>query len=148
MGNRRNFIKKIIAGTAGVSLLSSFDLAKNDNNKLIKITILHTNDMHSRIDPFPINDSKNPNLGGMVRISNLVKKIRDEESEVLLLDAGDIFQGTPYFNIYKGEIEFKIMSAMGYDASTMGNHDFDNGLDGFYNMLPHSNFPFICMPIF
>ncbi|HKG08277.1 MAG TPA: metallophosphatase, partial [Pedobacter sp.] len=61
-----------------------------------------------------------------------------------LLDAGDIFQGTPYFNLYGGEVEMKLMTAMGYDAATMGNHDFDNGLEGFYKQLPHANFPFLC----
>ena len=59
------------------------------------------------------------------------------------MDAGDIFQGTPYFNFYGGELEFKLMSMMGYDAATMGNHDFDNGLEGFLKALPNAKFPFI-----
>ena len=73
-----------------------------------------------------------------------MKQIRNEESNVLLLDAGDIFQGTPYFNLFGGEVELKLMSQMKYDAGTMGNHDFDNGIDGFNNVLHNANFPFLC----
>jgi 5'-nucleotidase len=109
-----------------------------------RITILHTNDMHSRIDPFPASDPRYAGLGGMEKRSALIKKVRSQEDHVLLLDAGDIFQGTPYFNMYGGELEFKLMTEMGYDAATMGNHDFDNGLEGFNRMLPHAGFPFIC----
>jgi len=80
----------------------------------------------------------------MARRSALIKKIRQEGHHVLLLDAGDIFQGTPYFNEFGGEPEFRLMSEMGYDAATMGNHDFDNGLEGFDKMLEFADFPFIC----
>ena len=69
---------------------------------------------------------------------SLIESIRKENPNVLLLDAGDIFQGTPYFNYYGGELEFKLMSMMKYDLSTMGNHDFDNGIDGLYAQLPHA----------
>jgi 5'-nucleotidase len=80
----------------------------------------------------------------LVQLSSLVNKIKSEEKNVLLLDSGDIFQGTPYFNKFGGELEFKLMSKIGYDCSTMGNHDFDNGLNGFEEQLIHTNFPFIC----
>ncbi len=143
MQNRRSFIKQAAVGSLGISTLSSFDLLKN-NNPLTKLTILHTNDMHSRVDPFPTNHRKYPGLGGMSKIATLVNQIRKEEENVLLLDAGDIFQGTPYFNLYGGELELKLMSQMRYDAGTMGNHDFDNGIDGFNNVLPNANFPFLC----
>ena len=83
-------------------------------------------------------------MGGMRKLGGLIHQIRTQEKNVLLLDSGDIFQGTPYFNKYKGEVELKIMSNLGYDASTMGNHDFDNGIEGFKKVLPHSNFPFLC----
>ena len=108
-----------------------------------KLTILHTNDTHSHIDPFPENHKKYPGQGGANRRKALIDQIRSEEDHVLLLDAGDIFQGTPYFNMYGGEIEFKLMSAMGYDVATMGNHDFDAGIEGFDKMLPHANFEFV-----
>ncbi|MFT4594799.1 MAG: 5'-nucleotidase, partial [Psychroserpens sp.] len=101
------------------------------------------NDVHSRIDPFPTTDSKYPGLGGFARRAEMIKQVRSEERNVLLLDSGDIFQGTPYFNYYGGELEFKLMSEMGYDAATYGNHDFDNGIDGLTIQLPHANFPFI-----
>jgi 5'-nucleotidase len=143
MSNRRDFLKTI-AGSAALIGLSSFPLDLLAKNDLVKITILHTNDVHSHIDPFPDNDPKYAGLGGVARRAALIKKIRAEEQHVLLLDVGDIFQGTPYFNRYGGELELKMMSEMGYDASTIGNHDFDNGMDGLVKQLPNANFPFLC----
>jgi 5'-nucleotidase len=99
--------------------------------------------VHSHIDPFPENHPRNPSMGGVARRANIIEQIRKEEENVLLLDAGDIFQGTPYFNYYGGELEFKLMSMMKYDLATLGNHDFDNGIDGFYAQLPHANFEFV-----
>ena len=141
--NRRIFVKKIVLASISIPLLNSFSFI-NKKIKTKKITILHTNDMHSHIDSFPNNHSRHPGLGGMRRVASLVKKIRTKEKNVILIDAGDIFQGTPYFNKYKGSLELKIMSSMGYAASTMGNHDFDNGINGFKKVLHHANFPFIC----
>jgi 5'-nucleotidase len=142
MINRREFLKAggIVAAAGALSIDSLDALASGG---LRKLTILHTNDVHSRIEPFPMDGSRNQGLGGVARRSALIKKIRAAEKNVLLLDAGDIFQGTPYFNLYGGELEIKLMSDMGYDAATMGNHDFDNGLDGFYKQLPHANFPIL-----
>lgn len=130
-------------GLAGMLLLPEMAFSAAPSPKR-KITILHTNDMHSHIDPFPADDPQYAGLGGMSRRAALIDKIRSEEELVLLLDSGDIFQGTPYFNFFGGEPEFKLMSAMNYDAATMGNHDFDNGLEGFLKMLPHATFPFVC----
>ncbi|MBI1182895.1 bifunctional metallophosphatase/5'-nucleotidase [bacterium] len=109
----------------------------------IRLTILHTNDMHSRIEPFPANAGRSAGMGGMARRASMIKNIRQQETNVLLLDSGDVFQGTPYFNFFGGELEFKLMSQMGYDAATLGNHDFDGGLQGLDNMLPHARFPFL-----
>ena len=139
MKSRRDFIKKVGLGTLGVGIFPSQLLANED---LIKLTILHTNDMHSHIQPF--TRGRNKGLGGMAQRATLIKKIRQENEHVLLLDAGDIFQGTPYFNIYGGELELKLMSEMHYDAATIGNHDFDNGLSGLHKQLPHAKFPFLC----
>jgi 5'-nucleotidase len=139
--DRRTFIRNVSLGTAGMVLLPSF-LLKDEEQ--IHLTILHTNDMHSHIDPFPADDPLYANLGGMERRAAMIRKIRNEGNEVLLLDAGDIFQGTPYFNFYGGEPELRLMSEMKYDAATMGNHDFDNGLDGFAKVFPYAEFPFIC----
>lgn len=108
-----------------------------------QITVLHTNDVHSHIDAFPAHDGKYPNLGGFAKRATLIEAIRKENPNVLLLDAGDIFQGTPYFNYYGGELEFKLMTRLKYDATTIGNHDFDNGLDGLFKQLSHANFDFI-----
>ena len=142
MINRRDFIKAgSIAAAATALSIDSLDALASGQVK--QLTILHTNDVHSRIEPFPMDGSRNQGLGGVARRSALIKKIRAEEKNVLLLDAGDIFQGTPYFNLYGGELEIKLMSDMGYDAATMGNHDFDNGLEGFYKQLPHADFPIL-----
>ena len=131
-------------GTAGFAALNAFPFDAFARTELVKITILHTNDVHSRIEPFPMSDPKWPGLGGVARRSALIEQIRKEEEHVLLLDAGDIFQGTPYFNMYGGELELKLMTEMKYDATTIGNHDFDNGLDGLLKQLPNANFPFLC----
>ena len=104
--NRRAFTKKILFAGLGIPLLSSFRFL-DSSEKIKKITLLHTNDIHSHIDSFPKNHLKHPGLGGMRRIASLVNKIKSEEKNVILLDAGDIFQGTPYFNKYKGSLEFK-----------------------------------------
>jgi len=139
---RRNFIQQTVSSSAFLSL-SGLKLSSFSTKKTKKITILHTNDTHSHIDPFPADHPKNPGMGGAARRANAIQKIRQEEENVLLLDAGDIFQGTPYFNYYGGELEFKLMSMMQYDVATMGNHDFDNGIDGFYAQLPHAKFDFV-----
>lgn len=143
MRSRRDFFKKL--GMGGLFLgLGGYALpSKAARNKLTKVTLLHTNDMHSHIDPFPESDPKHPGLGGFARINALVKRIRAEEENILLLDCGDIYQGTPYFNFFKGEAELKLMSQIGYDAGTIGNHEFDNGLVGISSQMGHMNFPFI-----
>jgi 5'-nucleotidase len=138
---RRDFIEKTAAGTALLSLGLSLSSFKSDT--IEHLTILHTNDVHSYIDPFPANHPRNPNMGGVSKRATLIETIRLENPNVLLLDAGDIFQGTPYFNYYGGELEFKLMSMMKYDLSTIGNHDFDNGLEGIVAQMPNASFEFI-----
>lgn len=139
---RREFIKTTGAAGAYVGLgglgLSSFTTAETK-----QITILHTNDVHSYIDPFPANHPKNPNKGGVARRAAVIKMIREENPNVLLVDAGDIFQGTPYFNYYGGELEFKLMNLMEYDVATIGNHDFDNGIDGLMTQLKKADFEMV-----
>ena len=139
---RRKFIKQSTAATAFLTL-GGLSLQSFSKNNLKQITILHTNDVHSHIDPFPNNHTQYPNLGGVARRATLIEKVRQENPNTLLLDAGDIFQGTPYFNIYGGEIEFKLMSMLKYDVATIGNHDFDNGIDGLYAQLPNATFDFV-----
>ena len=138
MKNRRSFIKNTSLGVIGLSFLSKPIFA---DNEIKKITILHTNDMHSRIEPFSSGSYKG--FGGMAQRSSIIKEIRKKEKNVLLFDSGDIFQGTPYFNYFGGELEFKLMSEMKYDAAVLGNHDFDNGINGLKKQLRHANFPFL-----
>lgn len=136
---RRTFINRSAAGSAliglGGALLNSCSSFTKKH-----ITILHTNDVHSHIDPFPEDHSEFPNMGGLARRAYLIEQIREQNPHTLLLDAGDIFQGTPYFNFYGGELEFKLMSKLKYDAATIGNHDFDNGLDGLLAQMPYAQF--------
>ncbi|NQX84449.1 MAG: metallophosphoesterase [Flavobacteriaceae bacterium] len=139
---RRQFIQQTMATTALASI-GGLGLQSFSNSATKKITILHTNDVHSHIDPFGPEDGKNPNKGGVARRAAIVESIRQENPNTLLLDAGDIFQGTPYFNYYGGELEFKLMSMLKYDVATIGNHDFDNGIDGLYKQIPHAKFDFV-----
>lgn len=152
MMNRRNFLAgSIVFGAAAVTLprgailrsasdFNSFSLASADETV---ITILHTNDTHSQIDPLPANDKLYAGNGGVARRSTLVRNVRKRNPNTLLIDAGDVLQGTPYFNFYKGEVEYKAMSAIGYDASTLGNHEFDNGVDGLAAALKFANFDLV-----
>lgn len=141
---RRHFLKNmssgaLLLGTGGFPL----EALASIKPEIVKLTILHTNDVHSRIDPFPMDGTSNQGLGGAAKRATLLKQIRKQEKNVLLLDGGDIFQGTPYFNFYGGELEMKLMSEMGYDAATIGNHDFDNGIDGLNKQLVNANFPLL-----
>lgn len=135
---RRDFVK----GVGALSLASS-SLSFVAEKRKKKLVVLHTNDQHSRIDPFPMNHPQYPGMGGFARRAAIIDKIRAEGNEVLLLDAGDVFQGTPFFNFYGGELEFKLMSMMGYDAMTIGNHDLDNGIEGLIKQIPHASFPIL-----
>ena len=140
---RREFIQNTGVATAMVALGGTTLTSFISKPTTTQITILHTNDVHSHIDPFGPEDGRNANKGGVARRAYLVESIRKENPNTLLLDAGDIFQGTPYFNYYGGELEFKLMSMLKYDAATIGNHDFDNGIDGLYAQIPHAEFDFL-----
>jgi 5'-nucleotidase len=141
--NRRKFIQQTAAAGAAVLTASLLPKMVGAAGKASHFTILHTNDVHSRLEPFPMDGTRNQGLGGVAARAALIASIRKEKEQVLLLDAGDIFQGTPYFNMYKGEPEIKAMTMMGYDAATMGNHDFDGGIENFANQLVHAKFPII-----
>lgn len=142
--NRRYFLKNI--GTSAILLGANgfpLEALAGMPSEMVKLTILHTNDVHSCIDPFPMDGTSNQGLGGVAKRAALIKKIRAQEKNILLLDAGDIFQGTPYFNFYNGEIEMKLMSEMGYDAATIGNHDFDAGMNNLVTQLKNATFPLL-----
>lgn len=146
--NRKFFLKTLSGGALAAAFAPNILMAQNstflNKNNSRKLTILHTNDQHSRIEPFDQSYTKNPNQGGFARRASLIQSIRNKENNVLLVDSGDTFQGTPYFNFFGGELEFRLMTMMGYEASTLGNHDFDNGLEGFLKVQPNAKFPFIC----
>ena len=156
MINRRTFLKGSIAGGASLALpanalhLLSAPAWAAISQPLLEvsagetlITILHTNDTHSQIDPLPENDRQNPGTGGVARRATLVRRIRKENPHTLLIDAGDQFQGTPYFNFFRGEVEYKAMSMIGYDAATLGNHEFDNGVEALAAAMKFANFDFV-----
>jgi len=139
---RRKFIQQT-AATSSFLTLGGLSLNSCTTASQKHITILHTNDVHSHIESFDSRHPLYPNLGGIAKRAYLIEKIRLENKNTLLLDAGDIFQGTPYFNYFGGEVEFKLMSKLKYDAATLGNHDFDNGVDGLYKQIPHASFDFL-----
>lgn len=156
MINRRKFLQASIAGGAALALpqsraqLFSTSAWSAISSPLLEvaagetlITILHTNDTHSQIDPLPENDKQYGGKGGVARRASLVKRVRKENPNTLMIDAGDVFQGTPYFNFYKGEVEYKSMSLIGYDVVTLGNHEFDNGVDSLVAAMKFANFDFV-----
>ncbi len=157
MIDRRKFLRtSIVGGAAALALPNTaarllsatttaaiseplFDVAAGET----LITILHTNDTHSQIDPISDSDKQNGGKGGVARRATLVKQVREQNPNTLMVDAGDVFQGTPYFNFYKGEVEYKSMSLIGYDVVTLGNHDFDNGVDALAAAMKFANFEFV-----
>lgn len=108
-----------------------------------KLVILHTNDTHSQVEPTDKNQSSNANMGGYARRMGLIQKIRAEEKNVLLVDAGDYWQGTPYFNFFNGHVEIDALNRMKYDAVGLGNHEFDNGIDSLAGALRKAVFPIV-----
>lgn len=110
----------------------------------VEIALLHTSDVHSRLEPIDSKDDINFNKGGFVRRAAFVKKLRECGTNVLLLDCGDISQGTPYYNLFKGEAEVKMMNEMGYDALAIGNHEFDFGLENMARLFKMAKFPVVC----
>ena len=137
--NRRKFIYNSSLASLSVMGLNSCNL----NSKNLKITILHTNDVHSQIEPFPSNHNRYPNKGGFARRAGLFKEIIDLNPNTLIFDAGDIFQGTPYFNFFQGDLELSLMKKMGYNAATIGNHEFDAGLKMLKQNIINNDFQFI-----
>jgi len=140
MINRRRFLTT--SAVFGATLVAFPRTLLEASGAETVITILHTNDTHSQIDPLPPND-RNAGKGGVARRGTLVKRVRKENPNTLLVDAGDVLQGTPYFNFYKGEVEYKAMSAIGYDAGTLGNHEFDNGVEALAAALKFANFDIV-----
>ena len=147
MTNRRSFIKRSLLFLGGTLTLPYIEVFAKplslENKKTRRICVLHTNDFHSHFEAFPSTHPTWPNQGGILQLGGLIQQIRSEEENVLLFDCGDVFQGTPYFNFFEGKPELQWMGKMGYHAGTLGNHDFDNGIDGLVNKMPFANFPFV-----
>ena len=111
-----------------------------------QLVVLHTNDTHSTILPLNQNlaDTLKAGRGGFMRRITMLKEERQKNPDLLLFDSGDFSQGSPYFTMYKGEVEVDLMNMMGYDAGTIGNHEFDFGMDVMANMFRRFNFPIVC----
>jgi 5'-nucleotidase len=147
MLHRRKFLQLSAKAAALLPVLGlvprSLLAASKDTSKATTLTVLHTNDVHSRIEPFPANAGRNAGKGGVARRLTLIEAVRQQEPNTLLLDAGDYFQGTPYFNLYQGKLEIELMSKLGYDAATLGNHDFDAGLEVLAQRIREASFPVV-----
>jgi len=136
--DRRRFI-----GTAGLGLTLLSGAMGRARDASPRLTILQTNDTHSRLDPFPMDGSRMQGLGGVARRKALVDRLRAREPYTLLVDSGDIFQGTPYYNLFGGKPEIEAMNKIGYEVGTIGNHEFDNGIEGMEATLPLASFEWV-----
>ena len=111
-----------------------------------QLVILHTNDTHSCIMPLNPNlaDTALAGRGGFLRRMALIEDERAKTPGLLLIDSGDFSQGSPYYNFYKGEVEVELMNRMGYDVATIGNHEFDFGLENMARIFRMAKFPIVC----
>lgn len=125
----RKFARLICLALGALSLSSYAD----------ELVIIHTNDTHSQIDPV-----KGEDLGGVGRRKVLIDSIRAAHDNVLLIDAGDVVQGSLFFNLYKGELEEKLFNALGYDMRILGNHEFDNGMERLAEVLQTAQAELLC----
>ena len=111
-----------------------------------QLVILHTNDTHSTIMPLNENlDNRDlTGRGGFLRRINMLKEQRQQHPDLLLFDSGDFSQGSGFYTLFKGEVEIGLMNQMGYDAVTIGNHEFDFGLDNMARLFRQATFPIVC----
>ncbi len=134
-------IKRILAAVA-LGMAMSTALAQQHK----QLVILHTNDTHSCIQPLSENlaDTMLAGRGGFARRIAMLRQERQQDPDLLLFDSGDFCQGSPYFTLYKGDVETGLMNMMHYDAGTIGNHEFDYGLENVARMIRRLNFPIVC----
>lgn len=111
-----------------------------------QLLILHTNDTHSCVLPLNPNlaDTMLAGRGGFLRRAAMIDQMRKEDKDLLLLDSGDFSQGSPYYTMFKGDVETELMNIMGYDAATIGNHEFDFGLENMARIFRKAKFPIVC----
>lgn len=124
-----------------LALSFAFSIVAQDSKQII---LLQTSDVHSRLEPINQKGDRNYDEGGFVRRATFLNQFRKENANVLLFDCGDISQGTPYYNMFKGEAEIKLMNEMGYEAMAVGNHEFDFNLDNMARLFKMANFPILC----
>ena len=130
-----------------ISIFFIFVLAVSVVAKAQKqIVILHTNDTHSTIEPVSKFSKVKEAAGkaGCVRRATMVKQLREQNPDILLFDSGDFSQGSTFYTMYKGDVEVGLMNIMGYDAATIGNHEFDFGLDNLARLARQAKFPIVC----
>lgn len=133
-------IKRILAAVA-LGMAMSTALAQQHK----QLVILHTNDTHSCIQPLSENLADTmAGRGGFARRIAMLRQERQQDPDLLLFDSGDFCQGSPYFTLYKGDVETGLMNMMHYDAGTIGNHEFDYGLENVARMIRRLNFPIVC----
>lgn len=134
-------MKKIIFA---IGLTALFCLTARAQQK--RLMVVHTSDTHSCVEPVSKNfsDTAQADKGGFMRRATLLNQLRKEHPDLLLLDCGDFSQGSAYYNLYHGEVEVKLMNSMKYDACTIGNHEFDYGLDNLARLINMASFPFVC----
>lgn len=137
--NKKYFYTALLVNTLLLTLFFSCSLPKEQS-----LLVLASNDVHSQVDEFPANHKRNAGKGGYVRKMAYIDSMRTYHSNVLLLDAGDVSQGTPYFNMFGTSLQIELMNIMGYDAMTLGNHEFDNGLDSLAQAISKAKFPIVC----
>ena len=124
-----------------LALSFTFSIFAQDTKEVI---ILQTSDVHSRIEPINQKGDRYYNKGGFVRRAAFLEEFRKDHKNVLLFDCGDISQGTPYYNMFRGEVEIKLMNEMGYDAMTIGNHEFDFDVDNMARIFKMADFTVVC----
>ena len=108
------------------------------------VTVLYSNDTHSRVDPFPENATRNAGKGGMLRRAELIRRIRRDSPDTILLDAGDLLHGTSWFQLYGGRVEMELMDRMNYDAMCLGEHDLIRGVEAFADLAHNVSLPILC----
>lgn len=124
-----------------LALSFAFSIVAQDSKQII---LLQTSDVHSRLEPINQKGDRNYGEGGFVRRVTFLNQFRKENANVLLFDCGDISQGTPYYNMFRGEAEVRLMNEMGYEAMAIGNHEFDFNLDNMVRLFKMANFPILC----
>ena len=138
-------VKRLVIGLLPFYLFTFLpsDAAAKKHKQLV---ILHTNDTHSTIMPLNENlDNKDlAGRGGFLRRINMIKEERRKNPDLLLFDSGDFSQGSGYYTLFKGEVEVGLMNQMGYECTTIGNHEFDFGMDNMAKLFRMANFPVVC----